>query len=77
MTLDGASLPATRITLQPFHDDPQIARFPQFRDKTYAFTVADGVPGGLWQLTARTPDPKTGELVLEKSLTFDHASPRG
>lgn len=77
VTLDGASLPATRITLQPFRDDPQIARFPQFRDKTYAFTVADGIPGGLWQLTARTPDPKTGELVLEKTLTFDHASPRG
>ncbi len=71
--LDGRSLPATRITLQPFRDDPQIGRFPQFRDKTYAFTVADGVPGGLWQLTARTPDPATGELVLEKTLTFEKA----
>ena len=31
-------------------DDPHIDRFPQFRDKAYEFVVADGVPGGLYQL---------------------------
>jgi hypothetical protein len=79
VTLDmaGQNLPATRITLRPFQNDPQIARFPQFRDKAYSFTVADGVPGGLWEVSARTPDPESGEMILEKTLVFDHASPRG
>jgi hypothetical protein len=69
--LDGRSLPARRITIRPFRHDPRIDRFPAFRDKAYEFTVADGVPGGLWRIAARTPDPGTGELVLERTLTFE------
>ncbi len=68
--LDGRKLPATRITILPFKADPRIDQFPAFRDKAYEFTVSDEVPGGLWSVVARTPDPNTGELVLEKSMTF-------
>jgi hypothetical protein len=68
--VDGKPVPATRITIRPFTADPRIAQFPAFRDKAYEITVADGVPGGLWSVAARTPDPKTGELILEKSMTF-------
>ena len=68
--LDGKRLPATRIAIRPFKDDPRIDQFPAFRDKAYEFTVSDAVPGGLWSVVARTPDPKTGELILEKSMTF-------
>ncbi|HMR31318.1 MAG TPA: hypothetical protein PKA13_14900 [Geminicoccaceae bacterium] len=68
--LDGKALPATRITIKPFATDPRIDQFPAFRDKTYEFTVSDQVPGGLWSIVTRTPDPETGELVLEKSMTF-------
>jgi hypothetical protein len=75
--LDGKSVPATRITMRPFAQDPNIARFPQFRDKAYELTVADGVPGGLWRIAARTPDPKTGGLILEKSMTFETVEPHG
>jgi hypothetical protein len=71
--LDGRSLPARSIVIRPFQGDPQIDRFPAFRDKAYEFTVADSVPGGLWRIAARTPDPETGELILEKTLTFEAA----
>jgi len=69
--LDGASVAGARITIHPFRDDPRIDRFPAFKAKSYAFTVSDAVPGGLWQLTARTPDPHTGAVILEKRLTFE------
>lgn len=75
--LDGRSLPATRLTLRPFQHDPAIDRFPAFRDKAYVFTVADGIPGGVWQLVTRVPDPASGALILEKSLTFEGVETRG
>ena len=49
--------------------------FPQFRDKAYEFVVADGVPGGLYQLVSRVPDAKDGHLILEESVTFEEAEP--
>lgn len=75
--LDGRSLPATRLTLRPFQNDPAIDRFPAFRAKAYVFTVADGIPGGVWQLVARVPDPADGRLILEKSLTFEGVETKG
>jgi hypothetical protein len=75
--IDGKSVPAVKVTMLPFAQDPHIDRFPQFRDKSYELVVADGVPGGLWSIAARTPDPKTGELIMEKRMTFEAAAPPG
>ncbi|MCL6607856.1 MAG: hypothetical protein K6T74_07155 [Geminicoccaceae bacterium] len=66
----GRPLEARTVRLRPFLDDPSIARFPQFRDKEYAFTVAREVPGGLWQVRIRLPDT-AGVTYLEESLTLD------
>lgn len=71
----GSRQPATRLTIQPFKDDPRIGQFPKFRDKAYEFTVADAVPGGLWRIATRTPDPADGHLILEESMTFERAGP--
>lgn len=73
--LDGRKVPATRITMQPFKGDQSIDQFAAFQDKTYEITVADDVPGGLWSVVTRTPDPKTGELILEKSMVFERVGP--
>ena len=73
--LDGRKLPGTKLVMRPFHDDPNIGRFPQFRDKSYEFVVADGVPGGLYQLSSRVPDPKDGHLILEETVTFKEVKP--
>lgn len=66
----GRTYDARTIRLQPFRSDPAIARFPQFRDKEYEFTVSDALPGGLWRLRIRLPDT-AGAIYLEESLTLD------
>jgi hypothetical protein len=61
--------------MQPFKNDPHLGQFPQFRDKSYEFVVAEGVPGGLYQLVTRVPDTKDGHLILQESVTFEEATP--
>jgi hypothetical protein len=68
--LDGRKVQGTRLVIRPFRDDPNVARFPKFKDKAYEFVVADGVPGGLYRLASRVPDPQDGHLILEESVTF-------
>jgi hypothetical protein len=74
VALGERKLPGTRLVIRPFHDDPNIGRFPQFKDKAYEFVVADGVPGGLYRLSSRVADPKDGHLILEESVTFEGMS---
>jgi hypothetical protein len=73
--LAGRTLPATRLVIRPFANDPNIARFPKFKDKAYEFVVAEGVPGGIYRIAARTPDPADGHLILEESVTFEEVVP--
>ena len=68
--LDGRKVQGTRLVIRPFRDDPNVARFPKFKDKAYEFVVADGVPGGLYRVASRVPDPQDGHLILEESVTF-------
>jgi hypothetical protein len=70
--VDGRKVQATRIVIHPFRGDPQIERFPKFRDKAYEFVVTPEVPGGLYRIATSTPDPK-GEVVLAESMTFERA----
>jgi hypothetical protein len=67
---DGVALPAVRVSIMPFVDDPQIARFAQFRHKRYEFTVAESLPGGLYEIAARTPKNDAGEVLLEERITY-------
>lgn len=66
----GRRVPATRVVIRPFRDDPAIDRFPKFKDKAYEFVVGQDVPAGLYRVAASTPDP-TGRIVLEESMTFE------
>jgi hypothetical protein len=73
--LDGRKVQGTRLVIRPFRDDPNLARFPKFKDKAYEFVVAAGVPGGLYRLASRVPDPQDGHLILEESVTFAEVEP--
>jgi hypothetical protein len=73
--LGDRKLPATRLVIRPFANDPRIDRFPTYKDKAYEFVVAEGVPGGLYRIATRTPDPKDGHLILEESMTFEEVLP--
>jgi hypothetical protein len=68
--IDGVVLPAVRVTITPFANDPQIARFVEFRHKHYEFTVAEALPGGLYEIVARTPKGDTEEMLLEERITY-------
>jgi hypothetical protein len=66
----GQPIRAQRLVIKPFADDPNIARFPRFREKAYEFVVAQEVPGGIYRVATHTPDPENGAMILEESLTF-------
>jgi hypothetical protein len=73
--VDGQKIQATRVVIRPFKDDPNIARFPKFKDKSYEFIVAKEVPGGLYRLATIATDPADGHLILEESVTFAGVQP--
>jgi hypothetical protein len=75
VTLGDQKLQGRRLVMRPFLHDPQIGRFPQFKDKAYEFVVAEGVPGGVYSLATRTLDPKDGHLVLAETVTFQDVAP--
>jgi hypothetical protein len=75
VTLGERKIAAKRLVIHPFRDDPNLARFPRFKDKAYEFVVAPEVPGGLYHIASRTPDPADGHLILEESMTFEEVRP--
>ena len=75
VALGDRKVPGRRLVMRPFANDPHIDRFPQFRDKVYEFVVAEDVPGGVYLLGSRTPDPNDGHLVLSETVTFAGAEP--
>jgi hypothetical protein len=78
VTVDGKSVPARRITLQPFVDDPRFAGVPQIKNKTYTFVVADQIPGMLAELSAEQPaNEQTGAAALSERITFAGEKPLG
>jgi len=69
--LDGRDVPAERVRIVPFRDDPAIVRFSKFRDKRYDFVVSREVPGGLYRMVIEVPDPNDpSKSVLRETLTF-------
>lgn len=78
VTVDGKSVPARRITLQPFADDPPFAHVPEIRDKTYTFVLADQIPGMLAELSTEQPaNQQTGAPAVSERITFAGEKPLG
>ncbi|MEM5370515.1 hypothetical protein V4C53_31365 [Paraburkholderia azotifigens] len=74
--LDGKTVKARKIVIQPYLHDPNAQRFPKFTSKRYTFVLADGVPGGVSLLRTDVPGDnddfahplKTASLSYEGSL---------
>jgi hypothetical protein len=76
IAIDGRTVPARRITLRPFADDPRLANLPAVRNKTYVFVVTDSVPGMLEDLRVDRPaDPSAGAPALSEELVFKGERP--
>jgi hypothetical protein len=51
----GKKVKAQKIVIQPYLDDPNASRFPQYTAKRYTFIVADDVPGHVMTIRAEVP----------------------
>jgi hypothetical protein len=75
---DGKQVTGTKITIQPFLNDPNGERLAVFRSKTYEFIVSDAVPGGIYEMHASTsaasPDataPAVDSKLTLKGIAYD------
>ena len=70
ITLDGKMEKATEIALAPFRDDPHLAQFPSFREKTYHFVLADAVPGRIYEISTTLPSRGESKATFEEAMTY-------
>lgn len=67
----GRALPAREVRIEPYLTDPNRNRFERYAGKEYVFVLADGVPGGVYQLRTRVPAAAEGAPALvEETLTL-------
>jgi hypothetical protein len=69
---DGHDLDAVQISIRPFLQDPQRARYSDFDRKYYVFTLSEAVPGWIYQLRSVVPPSEAEEAMplLEETLTL-------
>jgi hypothetical protein len=75
VSFGGKDIAATRITMQPFLQDPLRARFEKFAEKTYEFLLAPEVPGGVYSMRVLTPGATADRPLEENLLQFQDAGP--
>jgi hypothetical protein len=74
--IDGKTVPARRITLKPFADNPRFKKFPAVQGKTYSFVLSDQVPGELQTLEVEIPaDPESKAPAWSERITFAGEKP--
>lgn len=79
---DGRKLPAKRITITPYVDDPKAElneKFRKLKDKAYTFTVSERLPGYFYEIHTLVPAPADSapgsEPVLEEYLRLTSVGP--
>lgn len=79
---DGRKLPAKRITITPYLDDPKAElneKFRRLKDKAYAFTVSEQIPGYFYEIHTLVPAPADSAPgagpVLEEYLRLTSVGP--
>jgi hypothetical protein len=70
IAFDGKEERGIEITLVPFHDDPMIARFEKFQNKSYRFVLVEAVPGTIYQIATSVPAGGTESGVMAATMTF-------
>jgi hypothetical protein len=53
--IGGKAVKAQQIVVQPYLDDPNAARFPQYTGKRYTFLIASTVPGQVAMIRTEVP----------------------
>lgn len=71
IAFDGAAVPARTIVVTPFAHEQRLERIPSLQAKTYAFTLAESVPGMIASIKIDTPrDPTLQAPELSDQITF-------
>jgi hypothetical protein len=74
---DGRTEQGTEIVIAPFRNDPNIARFPAFAEKTYHFVLSPAVPGGIYRIGTSVPRLAGGSSAFEDEMTYAGERPLG
>jgi hypothetical protein len=71
----GQTVAAEQITIRPYADDPNKAKFEQLVSKQYVFTLSDKVPGGIYQMRGVVPaaDTSAKDAVVDETVTLQSA----
>jgi len=73
-SFSGKEHQGKKITIYPYLNDPNSSRFKDFIGKYYVFTLADSLPGTLYQLRAVTPDADNKSELLSETVTLTDIS---
>lgn len=69
--LDGGTVAARRITVQPFAHEERLQRIASLQAKTYSFVLADDVPGMIAEIDIDTPaDTAMQAPAMSQHITF-------
>lgn len=72
----GRDVPAREVSLSPYESDPMRNRFEKYALKRYTFVLANGVPGGVYQVRTALPGALPSDApVLEEVMTLTGTEP--
>jgi len=71
VTVGGRTCAGHEIVIAPFRDDPHFAQS-AFREKSYHFTLCDGVPGTIYRISTTVPAVSNGASgAFEEAMTYE------
>jgi len=74
--LNGVTVPAREITIQPFLGNARLERIPSVQAKSYTFVLADTVPGMIAEIRISVPaDAKMDSPAFSQRTIFTGVSP--
>lgn len=75
ISFDGREYDAKRISFEPYKQDPKRAEFEKFADKRYTVTVADTLPGYVYEIITEVPDEQGPVPLLRDTLRLQSVAP--
>jgi hypothetical protein len=74
-TWHGKTVAGKEITIRPYADDPNRAKFEQFIGKQYVFSLSDEVPGSVVAIRTEVATPGSSTPLIEEELLLADAAP--
>ena len=75
ISFNGHDYDAKRISFEPYSHDPKRKQFEKFADKRYTVTVADDLPGYVYEIVTEVPDKNASVPLLRDTLRIKSIVP--